>query len=217
MNTTRILFVAGLLFGTHALAGTDRVPITDPAELVAMGFPADATNVWRLVGAGSFVGGSARPDAVTAWTYNSHSMTGDDFTTVSSQGAYNTGGNSFLVCPAGANDRISSAAVELPTDRSLAYLDIWGKDATSTEAISVYLFETCQPADAAGLPSNTVLAQVDSPDAGGDGYFFSYATIPTHYTDTQRCSYSINVALGSGTCVGADLTLHKVRVMWDGD
>jgi len=54
-------------------------------------------------------------------------MTGDDFVTISSLSDYNSANYGYLYCPSGATSRIASAVVNVPTDRRLYFLDMWGR------------------------------------------------------------------------------------------
>lgn len=219
MKSTSLLIALGTLVASSAVAQNHRVPITDPVELESMGFPADATNVWRLVGdddakallprgpEGSFEVGLTKSNTVTA----------EDFVFTSAQADYFSADFSEFYCPTGSANRIASAAVKLPDDRRLRYLDVWGRDNLTTEAITAYLYETCQSQAGPPDPSNTILAQVDSPDTAALDYA-SWDPVPDGvYSDNFLCTYSINLVLGEGPCDGSLLKFYKARVVFDTD
>jgi hypothetical protein len=140
-------------------------------------------------------------------------MDGDDFRMAATFSAYDTQGNGYLYCPAGASVRVASAAVNLPADRRVEYLDLWGVDNSAGDILGATLFATCHASDAAGSPGNTVLAEVDS--NGISGAFFRDSAIPEYFADPEHCAYTINLVFGEdGTCEGDALLLHKVRVTW---
>ena len=207
MKITTCIVLAGAMLALDAHAGSHAEPVTDPAELAALGLPPDAIGAMRLVA-------SAGAPAVPRGSGTPHAVTGDDFKMASSDSAYHTDGRSHLWCPAGESYRIASAAIDVPAGRRFAYLDLWGVDESATNDITAILYSTCHPPGGPGGPSNMVLASVTSD--GAPGAFFAYATIPDHAADPAHCTYSINLLLGaSGTCEGTALVLHKVRVVSD--
>ena len=217
MNFPLITFAVDMLVSSHASADPAWIQVSNPAELAAMGFPATAVNVWRLPNDSTDPGLPDRAPLGSTPTNASYAMTGEDFVTISSLSDYNSAAYGHLYCPTGATSRIASASVNVPTDRRLFFLDMWGRDASATQDMSATLYATCQPADGAGTPNNFVLAEVTSPAIVGDGDFFEFDTVSETYFDPQRCGYSVNLVLGSGTCVGSDLTLYKVRVVIGGN
>ena len=217
MKPVLVAFATGMLLSLTVSAEPGWIPVNDPAELAAMGFPPTADNVWRLPRDPNQESPQDRAALGITPTNASYSMTGDDFVTISSLSDYNSANYGYLYCPSGATSRIASAVVNVPTDRRLYFLDMWGRDASATQDINATLYATCQPSDGAGPPNNFVLAEVSSPAVVGDGDFFADDTPAAHYFDPQRCGYSINLVLGSGTCVGSDLTLYKVRVVIGGN
>ena len=212
MKLAPCLFLLGIAVGTCA-AESRIEAVDDPVQLAALGFAPDATDVWRRV---DDADPETRPmrdiDGIIPPTH-AYSIIGDDFQMTSSASDYSTGGNGALSCPTGQSVRIASATVRVPDGKRLAYIDMWGSDASPTENITASLFATCQLSGGAGNPSNIILASVQS--SGAPGNYFNFATIPEHYVDTERCAYTINLQLGSGICQGADLRSYKVRVIWE--
>lgn len=217
MKSMTSLLAIGMLVGANAAAQTYRVPITDPTEIESMGLPADTRNVFRLVDADATESPrDLEPDGGVdpAYTHSS-TVTAEDFVLTSSLADYDIAAFSQLYCPTGATNRIASATLNLPSDRRLQYLDVWGKDDLTSEVINVYLYETCQSQSGPPDPSNTLLAQVNSPDTA-ELDFASYDTIPANtYTDNLLCTYTINAVLGSDACDGSLLKLYKVRVVYE--
>lgn len=207
MRITTCIVLAGALLALDGHAGSHAEPVTDPAELAALGLPPDAAGTMRLV---ADAGTPTRPRG----SGTAHAVTGDDFKMASTDSAYHTDGRSHLWCAAGESTRIASAAIEVPAGRRFAYLDLWGLDESATDDITAVLYSTCHASDGPGAPSNTVLATVTS--AGNSGAFFTYEMIPDQPADPAHCTYSINLLLGAnGTCEGPALTLYKVRVVSD--
>ncbi len=214
-----LLVLAGLLLSLAARAGSQAVPVIDPAALAAMGFPADATDVWRLLpDHPADMAAPVRPLGGHEDDAASYSVTGDDFRMASSSVGYDTTGQGTLQCTAGAAPSLASAVVHVPSGHRLMFLDLWGYDA-SPKDITAFLLATCMDESHTGNPSQTVLAQVRSQAAGGPspGRFFDRSTIPSYYANPARCGYSINLALGGGACEGSALSLYKARVVWQED
>lgn len=212
MKFTSCFLFIGALVSLHAAADPRRERVEDPAQLTAMGFAADATNVWRLVDDDMSHAEDVRAiDGVPVG--QSYSMTGDDFRMAATFSDYDTDGNGYLYCPSGAAVRVASASVDVPADHRLLYLDLWGEDDSTGDVLRATLIATCHATDGAGSPNNLVLAEVDSSGLSGD--FFQDTAIPEHYANPEQCAYAINLILGEdGTCEGDALTLQKVRVTW---
>lgn len=210
MKPASCVLVAAALASLPALAETRRERVTDPAELVAFGFAADATRVWRIVDDELPRERPTDVDGVPAG--RSFAMTGDDFRMASTSADYGTEGYGYLYCPSGSAVRVASATVDVPAGHRLAYLDLWGTDDSTAEDLSASLIATCHTSDAAGSPNNFVLAEVDS--AGLSGDFFQDTLIPEHFANPEQCAYAINLVFGDGFCEGTDLMLQKVRVSW---
>lgn len=219
MKIHHAMFVLGSIFCTHANAAQPtRIPVTDPAVLADLGLPAGTSNVWRLVAPDAGPAAAKRNLAgdVPSIDGRSYSVTGDDFSMVSTTAAYLTSGNSYLFCPVGSGGNNAAAVVHVPDGHQLEYLDFWGGDDSTTENMTAYLIETCMADDSDTTGYQTILAQISSSPnpSGAPGDFFRDALIPTYYADPRSCTYTVNVVLSTGTCQGEDLIAYKVRVTW---
>ncbi len=215
MKLARSFLIAALMLSLPAAGEALRVPVTDPATLLALGLPADATGVWRLLDTNPppSVASSDR-SGLPAVDGISFSMTGDDFVQLTSGSLYDTDGQSSMYCRSASpgQGRLLSAAVQVPDGRRLEYLDLFGSDTSAAEDIGASLFATCYIADA--TLTQGIIAQTTSTGLP-PGEFSTYVAIPEYYADTRECSYSIVVNLGIGaTCEDAALKLRKVRLVW---
>jgi hypothetical protein len=197
----------------------DRVPVTDPTELEAMGLPRDAKNVFKLVGADlqtsaaalegdqKYYGGSSGFSAAGARTFQGRrSVFGYDCA-ICSEDIFNTNP---------ATENFAEAQLEVPNGAILEILRGWWQDTNATHDISIFLFETCVPFAGAGPNVQTTLASINSTGSAGDGSFG--LALPAGTTaNTTDCTYRVRARFGNGSLTGpgdATLRLYKARLQW---
>jgi len=209
--------VVVIVFGwtVNGMAGipeSQRVLVTDPAELEAMGYSPDASNVFVRVAPGG-----ARVQAEEPTSYG----LGIDYATAS--GLDFIGGkpgfiraihdNSQLYCETPGDYSWAFARVFLPDGAEIQGLEVWGYDAEMTKTMLFTMYESCLPDASAGPPVNTTVYGSGSVASGAPGDFANSWSF-THPTtaDTKSCFYFIKVRLSSNNlCHGDTLRLQKVR------
>jgi hypothetical protein len=188
-----------------------RIPITDPAELTAMGFAPDAKNVYRLVGP---------PSNQAEWFGGASGFT-------SALGVQLQGRMSDFayICPvcAGeisntnpATENFAEVQLDIPDGAVLEFVRTWSFDTNATHDISYFFFELCQPMFGAGTPTQTTLASLTSSGTPGDSSEVFVMPLNT-FADSTSCVYRIRARFGNSPGVGpGDSTLRaqKMRVQW---
>jgi S-layer homology domain len=210
-----ILCFVGL--GVQALAQTpesERTLITDPDLLESMGFPGDATNVYRAksmdlpvveeptdFGLGfhftalapkAFAGREST--AAAPWQYNG-GVEG------CCQNLSRTGAEEF-----------ADAQVNLPTGANVAAVRWWANDTNAGADMAVFLFEVCHPGFSAGPTVITARGSASPATAGSGGNQSSVVGGSGGYTvNNQDCRYIARVRFDAVT----GLTLQKIRYQWN--
>jgi hypothetical protein len=217
-----VLFVALAMGPGLAIAGDsrpNRVPVTDPNELEAMGMPRDAQNVFKLVGvdlqaAGAtpeegpkYYGSSSGFSAAGAREFQGRRSAFAYDCAICSEDIFNTN-------PTAEN--FAEAQVEIPNGAILEILRVWWQDTNATQDISFFLFETCVPFAGPGPNAQTTLASVSSSGSAGDGS--TALALPAGTTaNSDECTYRVRARFGNGSLTGpgdATLRLYKARVQW---
>ena len=167
---------AAILLGASlalAQAGPERVPVTDPDQLAAIGMPRDAKNVFRWIGPGSEAGPSKSAAAAQpplTWG------TATGFTTLSSMqlkpehasAVYQQPDQAYCVLGAGGDGTAQEALAELslPDGSTPSYLSVWGYDADPAYGMTTILYEFCQ-AQGFNPPTTTLLGSLTTMGSGG--------------------------------------------------
>jgi hypothetical protein len=192
------------------------VPITDPARLVAMGFPAGAQNVYMH--SGIFTG--ARPPEV-AVSPQFGSGANANYTSIAPKafiGRQSTAaapwqysGGAFGCCDYLSRlgtEEFADAEFNLPPGVSLQSVRYWGVDNHATDDIAFSIIQTCLPVASAGGGTVTILAQGQTTGATG---FQSGLLAGSPVTVTTRdCTYKARIHFPGTT----SLTFQKLRIEW---
>lgn len=208
---------AGLALGGTASAQVpenERTLVTDAGMLRAMGFPANAQNVYihtNLVQ-------NIVPDDSSAQDFGA----GSHFTPVPAKsfiGRENTGaapwqynGGTVGCCLNLSRLGVESyadAPIELPTGVNIAAIRYWAHDANAASNLNFFVFEACQPVSAGGATTLTTISSGST--SGSGGYQGGVLTGAGVTVNNSNCSYIARLSFGSTT----DLTFQKLRVQWN--
>ena len=218
---------AAILFGaSFALAQVpagQRVPITDPVELAAIGMPRDAKNVFRW----SRPGAEAVPSVTAAAIQSPQTWgTAAGFTTVSPMNLVAEHSSSVLpeperaYCFLGAGGQglaqEALAEVQLPAGAGLDYLELWGYDEEPTYGVTATLYEFCQ-AVGYNPPTTTLIGSIGTLGAGG--YTYDATPLYGYRVNNGECGYSVRVVFipGDATCRSDQIQFRKATVLWHRD
>ncbi len=213
LSAVHLMCLSALSTGVAATdVSADRVLVTDPAALTAMGFPADATNVhtranpptrssdlaagdfgtvanFTPIAAKAFIG---RENIVGSWQYS-----GGDVGCCENLSRKGT-------------EQFADAQVLLPDGVNLDFIRFWGHDANVASNMAFFVFEHCLPTLAAGAHTSLVIGQ-DDPVTTGSGGYQSAVTNTTRTINNRDCTYTARVRFDSTT----GLTLQKIRMQWN--
>lgn len=234
VNFHTAVLVALLGVGASGAACADPLPtdirIMDTAELNRLGFDPATDEVWR---ASEFDDrnmlqerlartdipqsgpGPAAPDPLLdeIWT----SVQSNDFHFRSESTAYANSGQFELYCSAGSPVRIADAAVQLPNDHRVTWMDVWAVDSSTEAGLEVALYEVCQNYTDASERSVIQLAVVNTGVAPSPGpVFLNKHSGPNRWVRNATCSYMVR-ATWSSCSAAANVRLQKVRLLWDYD
>ncbi|MBX3725902.1 MAG: hypothetical protein KF823_08290 [Xanthomonadales bacterium] len=227
-NLCGLTIATALLVGLPAMAAEPAYEwITDPAELAARGFDADAPPIKRLIPAEDnrsfeerLAERQAMEDAIKSssevggravrWA----AVQGNDFKFLNEGALYNVS-NFWLHGLAGTPNRFADAPITLRDDKRISFLDVWTNDTSAAQGVDVALYRTCHPAFTAGTPDVTELAVVEAGAFSG-GTRFQFVSVPGMvYVDNPLCTYFVRARF-SDFDAGSSVQLQKVRVVWAG-
>lgn len=194
------------------------VPITDPARLVAMGFPADARNVFMH---SSVFSGARPPEAQTDMTPQFGSGPNSNYTSVSAKsflGRQNTAalpwqysGGALGCCDnlsRTGTEEFADAEILLPPGVAIQSVRYWAADTNAVDDLFFSVIQNCLPSNAGGPATQTVIAQGQTIDATGyQGGLLAGGPVTVNMRD---CSYIARVRFP----VTNSLTFQKLRVEW---
>jgi hypothetical protein len=209
-------FFAAAALATAQVPEADRVRVTDPARLEAMGFAPDATNVYVRTRAAE---ASAAPESTFGGATGFFSYAGmPSFQGNSSAFAYDTSAQGVF-CQAGtpAAARFADVHLQPPNGAIFDRVSWWWRDvaATSSDSMTLFVFETCLPTNQGGMPDITELASNSTPSASiGNG--FTQLAVNLSPVNTRECTYTARVSFRANNmdCIGNPLITYKVREEW---
>ncbi len=204
--------VAGTGVVDAAVPEGERVRITAPAELEAMGFAPDAADVARWAYAAA---GTDAPEAYGTTTDMTAIMP-YAFQGLKAGFDPNFAGGYELYCSATGTYTYAVAQLELPDGAALSGMRFWVYDNDGSDDSFGWLFEICQPDAAAGNPSTTALIDEQLSNGTPTNYSEFVPIDPPVTVDNGSCFYLVEVRLGSSAsvCQGSVLRLQKVRASW---
>ncbi len=178
----------------------ERTPVTDPDQLEALGFPRDATNVYR---AKSLDGTpSELPEDWGADTHFTTVMPAEFVAQFESDGWIS--GTTDIVCTG-----YCFAPMVLPTGVQVEAFRWWAYDSDADEDVFFSVTSTCQPSFAPGPPTVTVLA--DGATTGSSGYQSGLLSGGGFTVNNRDCYYTVRLQLDG---VYPDHRVNKLRVQW---
>ncbi len=210
------LLVVICCWAAPVLAGipaSERVPVTDPTELVAMGFSPDATGVFVWAPRAERPARIAEPESYGL---------GMDYATVSAFDFFG-GDNGFLrgifnshavYCESGGDYSWAHAALDLPDGAAIQSIRFWGYDGSTANGMQAELYETCLPDDTAGPPVNTNVFTTGTLASGDPGDFtYLWPVDPPLTVDMKSCYYNLKIRMSSNNlCQGEVLRIQKATI-----
>jgi len=202
----------------------ERIRITDPVRLRAMGFPADATNVYVWSRADRKGGriedaGSLRTREAETWG------TQVGFTPVSPNRLDVPWPDDIRVfknmlsasCLENASfdnvfDVSAEAQFEVPDGARLDQFLFWALDTNDDHDLGIQVYETCQ-LEGANPPTYTLIGEGTTVLAIGQ--YFGFGSLNGLTVDNKHCHYSVNVVFTpAGEECAPGLAFEKFRVNW---
>ncbi len=231
----RIAVLIGLL-GMYvcAVAVADPQPgdirISDPAELVRLGFNPATDEVWRAAEIddrqmlqdrlarterqqSSLDPAAPNPLVDEIWA----SVQATDFHFRGAAAGYALLNTFELMCKASSSIRVADAAIQFPNDHRVTWMDVWALDSSTEAGLEVALYEVCQNYADASRRTVTQLAVVNTgviPNPGG--VFLNKHSGPNRWVRNATCSHMVR-ATWSSCSADSQVRLQKVRVLWDYD
>ncbi len=185
----------------------ERTPITDPDVLESMGFPRDATRVYRA----KRIGAGPPPEAPEDWGGDSHftSVTPYEFTGIWSvvTEPYEWGINENGLASLGS-DGVVEAPIELPTGVRIEAVRWWAHDVNASEDLRMVVIEFCHPAFEAGPPEIDVLA--DGGTSGSTGHQTGVLQGGGFTVNNRDCYYTVRLRFFAFE----GLEFGKLRIQW---
>ncbi len=212
---------AAFPFGVAAQTpDSERIRITDPAQLVRWGYAPDARDIYAKVGfdTATVVGdhderGSRGiiPTGPSYWA----TATGFSFHPLTNAGEY-VKGPSFLVLNGAVvvtgTERVLEAQYEFLDGSRLRYVETFGFHNHASHEFVFNTIERCLPYLVPGNPVETVLISTTVNDSAGNFMVSRSLGDGGHLVNARDCSYHTRAIFGSGgTAPGLTMHLTKVR------
>lgn len=218
---SRLALALGLALPVAAAAqatGPDRPvrPLTDPARLVALGYPPDARHVHELepvADATALRESTPAGAADVLWT----SAAGFEFHPLSDTVEY-IKGPSLLIFNGALASFTAGGFFETqvqppPGATTWLWVDLAGHHDQSSQTLLATAIERCLPFLTGGNPTETVLSTQSITDQNGA---FVRSLQPNHAIATSTCSYHVRVRMGDPgpQAPGVLIQLVKARSEW---
>lgn len=208
------LLASAMGWSSAAVPESERVAVTDPAELEALGLPPSATGIFRRV-----VGGEGappeeqQPDDYGILTINHTAVMGRAFVPEDVSFKPDAVGGAALACEDGAGGW-GVAQLQLPDGVEFFGVRAWAYDSDQPGDVYLQVYEDCQ-ADFAGSPitSTQLLSYYVTSGTGGNQSAYKEVSGGPITIDNSSCVYRMKVILGA-PCHGNSLMLQKVRAEW---
>ncbi len=208
------LLACALGWSSAAVPMSERVPVTDPAELEALGLPPTATGIFRrVVGGEGALPEEQQPDDYGILTINHTAVMGRAFVPEDAAFKPSHSGSAALVCEDGAYGW-AVAQLELPDGVQFFGVRAWGYDTHASGNVFLQLYEDCQSDFAASAITSTSLTSFYvTSGSGGNQSTYSAVNGGPVTIDNSSCVYRMMLLLDV-PCRGDALRLQKVRAEW---
>jgi hypothetical protein len=210
-----LLLSAPLLFAQAP--PEERIPVTDPKQLVRFGFAPDATNVF-IWSKATMTKGAAELEPKTWGTKAGYSdkmgynVLDHDRPTVLDH---------FLgatYCPAGLGGPGYEASYgymrfDVPDGSDLAQLELWAYDTSTDHDLTVNLWEYCAD-PGLGDPTTILIGSIET--VGSIGRFYNFTPMNGYHVNNRSCTYNAEVYFTPEqvACAGTSLQLQKLALSW---
>ncbi len=221
-NHPRIV-LAGLLWVAVAplfaqVPPEERIPITDPDRLEALGFPRSAPNVF--VWSKADLGRNLPKDTAATRTAETWGTQGG-YTTVQGYELQGDGEHELrfyrpltgTYCFDGfSNGNYALARIQVPEGARLSQFLFWAYDAEPNLDLEFDVYETCQEVGISP-PVNTLLGHGFTILSIGE--YFGFVSLNDHTVNNRDCGYTVRVKFAEDRCAGGELlTVRKLQVIW---
>jgi hypothetical protein len=214
---SKALWISAGLLAAAPMAGqvpaSERIPVTDPVELIRMGFPGDAKGVFLWSKLAPASGGPVARKAAETWgpAAGYTAMGAHDLQT-----SFANMHSSFesMWCPQPYEyDHSTRAQLDLPDGAELLQLQFWGYDDHPQYGLNVTLHEICQPA---GLDSPVVTVIASADTFGAIGHYYGFAPIGGVTVNNRDCGYALRVefAPSDSVCFTDSIQARKFQIVW---
>jgi hypothetical protein len=194
----------------------DATRVTDPAELLAMGFSPSARNVYISNELGQVLEGSTEDES---FQIEITPTTGTDFSGISAkqffgridttgtQWRYTGGPNCCVDLSRVGTETFADAQFQIPTGATLNFFRFWAFDRNAAN-LAFFVFRVCQPSFAAGAPTITTIVSTATSGVPGNttGLVFLNQLV-----NNQSCVYLARVRFDAASTT---LALQKVRLQF---
>jgi hypothetical protein len=194
---------------------SDRRLVTNRRQLVALGFPADARDVYMH----SSVFSNVRP--AESVTQNFGFGAGSNYTTVAAKsfvGRQNTAaapweysGGAVGCCENLSRTGLEASAdaqIQLPPRVTIESIRYWAVDSNAVDDMAFSVIQTCEPSAAGGATTTTILATGST--SGSSGFQGGLLAGGGMAINTRDCTIKARVTFNGTT----GLTFQKLRVEW---
>jgi hypothetical protein len=217
-----MLAAAGLLLPVALLRAQappeERIPVTDPKDLVRFGFsPADknvflwskgeignkpALESLRQAEPKSF-GTKAGYSTVMGYELQdeNHASTSSHFL-----------GATYCV-DTGTPEWRGHVRVEVPDGSDLAQFEFWAYDVSASRDVQAFLYEYCET-PSLDEPVTTLIGSLET--VAAIGRFYNFTPLNSYHVNNRSCSYNVRVILAgpNESCLDDQLQIQKLAVSW---
>lgn len=209
----KLLFPCALLICSGAACASDVVRPASEAERRAAGFEDAPSQLFM------------REMPLTSVPRTRHEPLGSSWKLLTRFGVAFNGRNSdfafgaqtpSIYCPSGTSERFADATLDLPDGSGIQFVDVFGRDVSSTDDLTVFLFSVCQADSPLGAPDTTVLGSTNSTGNAGNFVAVLDLSAAPPVVSAYSCRYFARVSMAdpSGGCAGPSIYLDKVRITY---
>ncbi len=210
----------GASLGFAQAPAEERIPITDPDQLAAVGMPRDATNVYLWSKADPHRGrpkSGAAAQAPETWGTAAGYSTVMGFELQQEHSSLLVKESERTYCHlyggGGSAAAEGVAQLQFPDGAGLAQLQFWAYDENPTYGLTFNVYEFCQ-GTGFNPPTTTLIASADT--FGAIGSYYGFTPLNGYKVNNRDCAYSVRVIFipGGVECLSDQLQLQKFQVSW---